>query len=109
MSLLNGEEGRRHIFLLLIKDGEKANRIREGCPLCTAAVKISATPPDLSRWVCHHSDLAGFKMAANQVTAAQRCAADKRVSSLMHKYTQAYFVPTPSVVPDCARSVHASC
>lgn len=65
-----------------------------GCPLCTAAVKISMTPtphppppaPDPSRWVCcHRSDLAGFKMAANQVTAARRRASDERASSPVHE------------------------
>lgn len=39
-------------------------------------------------------------MAAIPVTAEQRCAADKRASSLMPKHTRAYFVPTPSVVPE---------
>lgn len=105
VSALNGDGGRRHIFLLLIKDGEKANRRKEGVSLCTAAVKISLTPPpnpapDPSRWVCHRSDLTGSKMAANQVTAARWCASDKRVSSPVHKRTQAYCVPTPSVVPN---------
>lgn len=70
------------------------------------------TRPDLSRSVCHRSDPAAFKMAAIQVTAKQRRAADKRTSSLTPKHARAYFVPTPSVVPEellnhCVWRAHA--
>lgn len=63
-------------------------------------VKDLATRPDLSRSLRRRSDPADFKMAAVQVAARQRRAADKRTSSLMPKHTRAYFVPPPSVVPD---------
>lgn len=94
VSGLKGDGERRHILLLLVVHVKKA----EGCPLCAAAVEDLVTHPDLSWSVCHRSDPTGFKMAANGLTATQQCVADKRISSLMHKDTQAYFVPTPSVV-----------
>lgn len=112
VAVLKGDRERWRVLLLFVVDGKQANRIKEGRHLCAAAVKDLVTRPDLSRPVCHRSDPADFKMAAIQVTAKQRCAAVERTSSLMPKHTRAYFVPTPSVVPEellnhCVWHVHA--
>lgn len=97
----NGDGERRHIFLRLIKDGEKANgRKGRGCPLCTAAVNqdfpdptTTATPTLLIPAGGSVTALISqvLRWLQNQVTAARRCACDKRASSPMHKHTQAYF------------------
>lgn len=100
VAVLKGDRERWRILLLLVVDVKQAKRIKEGRHLGAAAVKDLVTRPDLGRSVCHRSDPADFKMAAIQVTAKRRCAADKRTSSLMPKHTRAYFVPTPAVVPE---------